>query len=93
VKNVFKIRTCAKKAMPRVLFFVIQCLLHNYLNVLKRILEISAQRLKALVAQDIEQLQRGVVFRVPRFREFYAALRGYTKRRQRELRARLAGAT
>lgn len=90
VKNVFKIRTCAKKAISRVLFFVIQCLLHNYLNVLKRFLEISAQRLKALVAEDIEHLQRGIVFRVPCFREFYAALRGYTKRRQRELRARLA---
>jgi hypothetical protein len=93
VKNVFKIRTCAKKALPRVLFFAMQCLLHNYLNVLKRILELSAQRLKALVAEDIEQLQRGVVFRVPRFREFYAALRGYNMRRQRELRARLAVAT
>jgi hypothetical protein len=90
VKNVFKIRTCTKKAIPRVLFFVIQCLLHNYLNVLKRILEISAQRLKALVAEDIEHLQRGIVFRVPCIREFYAALRGYNERRRRELRARLA---
>jgi hypothetical protein len=92
VKNVFKIRTCAKKAMPRVLFFVIQCLLHHYLNALKRILEISAQRLKALVAEDIEHLQRGIVFRVPRFQEFYVALRAYNKRRQSELRARLATA-
>lgn len=92
MKNVFKIRTCAKKALPRVLFFVIQCLLHSYLNALKRILELSAQRLKALVAEDIEHLQRGVVFRVPRFQEFYAALRGYNDRRQSELRAQLVAA-
>lgn len=90
VKNVFKIRTCAKKALPRVLFFVIQCLLHNFLNALKRILELSAQRLKALIAEDIERLQRRIVFRVPRFREFYAALRRYNTRRQSELRTRLA---
>ena len=90
VKNVFKIRTCAKKAIHRVLFFVIQCLLHNYLNVLKRTLEISAQKLKALVAEEIEQLERRIVVRVPCFRGFYAALRTYNERRQRELRARLA---
>ncbi|MGC9445288.1 MAG: hypothetical protein ACP5E9_10240 [Candidatus Methanospirareceae archaeon] len=93
VKNVVKIRTCAKNALPRVLFFTMQCLPHNYLNVLKRILELSAQRLKALVTEDIEQPQRGTVSRVPRFWAFYAALRGYNKRRQSELRARLAVAT
>ena len=35
VKNDFKIRTCTKSPVARTLFFVIQCILYNILNMLK----------------------------------------------------------
>jgi len=47
VKNEFKIRTCSKKSFARVLFFVIQCILHNLPNVLKSVLSITAYELKS----------------------------------------------
>ena len=47
VKNEFRIRTCSKKGVAGVLFFVIQCILHNLLNMLKSILYITAYELKS----------------------------------------------
>ncbi len=52
-KNEFKIRTCSKKGVARVLFFVVQTIIHNFLNVLKSILSIAAYELKSLIAEDI----------------------------------------
>jgi hypothetical protein len=46
VKKEFKIRTCSRSYVVRVLFFVVQCLMHNFLNLLKRIPCITAHQLK-----------------------------------------------
>ena len=53
VKNAFKIRTCSKSPVVRTLFFVIQCLLHNVMNLLKSVLEIDAYQLKSAISTAI----------------------------------------
>lgn len=52
-KNAFKIRTCSKSAVVRTLFFLIQCILHNVLNLLKSVLEIDAYKLKSAISEAI----------------------------------------
>jgi len=53
VKNEFKIRTCTKSPVARALFFVIQCIMYNILNMLKSVLKITAHELKSSINEDI----------------------------------------
>lgn len=53
IKNVFKIRTCSKSPVVRVLFFLIQCLLFNVLNLLKTGLKINVYELKSAINNGI----------------------------------------
>jgi len=53
VKNIFKIRTCSKSPIVRLFLFLLQCLIHNYLNMLKRILSITAYTLKSAVQMGL----------------------------------------
>ena len=93
VKNEFKIRTCSKKGVARVLFFVIECILHNFLNVQKSILSIAAYELKSLITEDIQNyLHDGKFLNTIPFREFYAKMASYNEHRLMELRCQLAAA-
>ena len=58
VKNEFKIRSCTKSPVARVLFFIIQCIMYNVLNMLKSVLEITAYELKSLINEDIKKVVR-----------------------------------
>ncbi|MEA2074298.1 MAG: hypothetical protein U9O85_00950 [Euryarchaeota archaeon] len=90
VKEEFKIRTCSRSYVTRVLFFVVQCIIHNFLNVLKRILHITAHQLKSRIAEDIERrLKVGHWNNIP-LRTFYAKIAHYNRYRMLELRSRLA---
>ena len=92
VKKEFKIRTCSRSYVVRVLFFVIQCIMHNFLNVLKRILHITAHQLKARIVEDLDRyLRRGKFWNKIVLRAFYAKIAYYNRCRTVELRARLAG--
>ena len=53
VKNSFKIRTCSKSPVARILFFWVQCLLYNVMNLLKSVLEIDAYKLKSAISSAI----------------------------------------
>jgi len=91
VKNEFKIRTCSKRGVARVLFFVPQCILHNLLNVLESILYITAYELKSLIAEDIQKyLRDGKFVNTVPFREFYTKMASYNEYRIIELRCQLA---
>jgi len=93
VKNEFKIRTCSKKGVARVLFFVVQSLLHNFLNVQKSILSITAYELKSLIVEDIQRyLCDGKFLNAVLLREFYTKMASYNERRVMELRRQLAAA-
>jgi hypothetical protein len=92
VKKEFKIRTCTRSYVARVLFFVVQCLMHNFLNLLKRNLCITAQQLKARIVEDIEgYLKRGGFCRKLSLRAFYKKIAQYNQQRVLELQARVAG--
>ncbi|KKG79037.1 transposase [Methanosarcina mazei] len=58
VKNDFKIRTCTKSPVARVLLFVIQCIMYNVLNMLKSAIEITAYEIKSLINEDINKAVR-----------------------------------
>ena len=58
VKNVFKMRTCSKSPVVRTLFFTLQCVIHNILNMLKVGLDITAYQLKSAITSDIFQCIR-----------------------------------
>ena len=91
VKKEFKIRTCSRSYVARVLFFVVQCLMHNFLNLLKRILRITAHQLKARIVEDIERyLRRGGFRRKLSLRAFYEKIAHYNQQRKLELRARVS---
>jgi len=64
VKKEFKIRTCSRSYVTRVLFFVVQCIMHNFLNVLKRILRVTAHQLKSRIVEDIERRLKCGRFRI-----------------------------
>ncbi len=49
IKNIFKIRTCSKSPVVRILFFLLQCLLFNVLNLLKTGLKINVYELKSAI--------------------------------------------
>jgi hypothetical protein len=91
VKKEFKIRTCSRSYVARVLFFVVQCLMHNFLNVLKRILRITAHQLKSRIVEDLDRyLGRGRFWNNISLRTFYAKIAHYNRYRVLELRSRLA---
>lgn len=58
VKNDFKIRTCTKSPVARTLFFIIQCIMYNVLNMLKSVMEITAYELKSSINEDINKAVR-----------------------------------
>ena len=58
VKNDFKIRTCTKSPVARVLFFIVQCIMYNVLNMLKSVVEITSHELKSLINEDIKKAVR-----------------------------------
>jgi len=53
MKKVFKIRTCSKSFAVRSLFFTLQCIMHNCLNVLKEVVSITAYTLKSAICEGI----------------------------------------
>jgi hypothetical protein len=92
VKKEFKIRTCTRSYVARVLFFVVQCIMHNFLNLLKRILRITAHQLKTRIVEDLERyLKRGGFRRKLSLRVFYEKITRYDQQRALELWTRLAG--
>jgi len=58
VKNDFKMRTCTKSPVARTLFFAIQCIMYNILNMLKSVIEITAYELKSSINEDINKAVR-----------------------------------
>ncbi len=91
VKNDFKIRTCTKSPVARVLFFVIQCIMYNVLNMLKSVIEITAYELKSLINEDINKAFRyglkSLNF-IP-VKVLLECLRWFNEERNRVLRTRL----
>nr|QNT35673.1 hypothetical protein HAHEADPM_00007 [uncultured Methanosarcinales archaeon] len=53
MKNIFKIRTCSKSGVVRSLFFILRCIMHNCLNVLKQVVSITAYTLKSAICEGI----------------------------------------
>ena len=53
MKKVFKIRTCSTSGVVRSLFFILQCIMHNCLNVLKQVVSITAYTLKSAICKGI----------------------------------------
>lgn len=93
VKNAFKIRTCSKSPVVRILYFVLQCMLYNVLNMLKSGLDITAYQLKSIMDDDIIQcVKHGYesLFVVP-VKVFMATISDYNKKRFRVLRTQLTG--
>lgn len=91
VKNDFKIRTCTKSPVARTLFFVIQCTLHNILNMLKSVLVITAYELKSLINEDIIKVVRyGLksLYTMP-VKLFLNCLEIYNQKRKRDLHNQL----
>jgi hypothetical protein len=91
VKNDFKIRTCSKSPVARTLFFVIQCIMYNILNVLKSVLEITAYQMKSVINQDIiKAVTDGIesLCNIP-VKLFLDYLMNFNRERSRVLRARL----
>ena len=65
--------------------------MHNFLNVLKRILCIAAHQLKSRIVEDIEKyLKRGKFWIYIPLRKFYAEMTNYNRYRVLELKCRLA---
>jgi len=91
VKNDFKIRTCSKSPVSRTLFFVVQCIMHNILNILKSVLDITAYQMKSVINQDIiKAVKDGInsLCNIP-VKSFLDCLTKFNKKRIRALRARL----
>ncbi len=91
VKNDFKIRTCSKSPVARTLFFVVQCIMYNILNVLKSVLDITAYQMKSVINQDIiKAVINGVcsLCNIP-VKLFLECLMEFNRERNRALRARL----
>jgi len=91
VKNDFKIRTFSKSPVARTLFFVVQCIMHNILNVLKSALDITAYQMKSVINQDIiKVVTEGInsLCRIP-VKSFIDCLTKFNRERNRALRTRL----
>ncbi len=92
IKNVFKIRTCSKSPVVRILFFLIQCLLYNILNLLKSCLKTTVYELKSAICNGIlTYIREGYksLCVVP-IAAFLIRLREYNESRIQTLRDRLA---
>jgi hypothetical protein len=91
VKNEFKIRTCTKSPVARTLFFLIQCSLHNILNMLKSVLQITAQEMKSIINEDIgKSVKWGIksIGGTP-IKQLLRKLKEYIRERDRILRIKL----
>lgn len=91
VKNSFKIRTCSKSPVARTLFFLVQCLLYNVMNLLKSVLEIDAYKLKSAISSAIVAcIEDGYksLCEIP-IKMFMMILRKYNIERNQTLRTRL----
>ena len=91
VKNSFKIRTCSKSPVARILFFLVQCLLYNVMNLLKSVLEIDAYKLKSAISSAIVTcIKEGYkpLCEIP-IKMFMMILRKYNIERNQTLRTRL----
>ena len=91
VKNDFKIRTCSKSHVARTLFFVVQCIMYNILNVLKSVLEVTAYQVKSLINQDIIKAVTEGIESLGNISVniFLSCLKKFNRERNRALRARL----
>jgi hypothetical protein len=91
VKNEFKIRTCSKESVARVLFFVVQSIMHKFLSVQKSIRSTAAHELKSRIAEDIQKYLYGGKFsNTLSFAAFYTKVAAYNEHRLVELRRQLA---
>ncbi len=91
MKNVFKIRTCSKSPVVRVLLFLFQCLLYNILNLLKSGLKTTVYELKSAINDGILMYIRNghkSLCSVP-IAAFLSKLREYNESRIQTLRTRL----
>jgi len=91
VKNDFKIRTCTKSPVARTLFFIVQCVMYNVLNMLKSVIEITAYELKSSINEDISKAVRYGLksLHIIPVNRFLDLLRGFNRERNRVLRTRL----
>lgn len=91
IKNIFKIRTCSKSPIVRTLFFLIQCLLYNVLNLLKSVIEIDAYKLKSAISDAILTFikERYKYLCIIPIKMFMELLRKYNEDRIQTLRNRL----
>ena len=91
VKNDFKIRTCTKSSVAGTLFFIIQCILYNILNMLKSVLQITAHEMKSIINEDIgKSVKWGnkITVGMP-VRLLLRQLKRYSRERDRILRIQL----
>ena len=88
MKKVFKIRTCSKSFVARSSFFILQCIMHNCLNVLKQVVSITAYMLKSAICKGIrDSLYAGSDFiHNQSIFEFYNQVLHYNEDRELELR-------
>ena len=88
MKKVFKIRTCSTSFVARSSFFILQCIMHNCLNVLKQVVSITAYMLKSAICKGIrDSLHVGSDFiRNQSIFEFYNRVKHYNEDRELELR-------
>ena len=91
VKNDFKIRTCTKSPVARVLFFIVQCIMYNVLNMLKSVVEITSHELKSLINEDIKKAVRYGLksLNLIPVKVLLDCLRWFNEERYRVLRTRL----
>lgn len=91
VKKIFKIRTCSKSQVVRTLFFLIQCLLYNVLNLLNSVVKTDAYKLKSAISGAIEAfIEDGYKYLcVIPIKIFMKMLREYNEERIQTLRNRL----
>jgi uncharacterized protein (DUF1810 family) len=91
VKNDFKIRTCTKSPVARTLFFAIQCIMYNILNMLKSVIEITAYELKSSINEDINKAVRYGLksLNLIPVKVLLDCLKWYNEERNRVLRTRL----
>jgi len=88
MKKVFKIRTCSKSFVARSLFFILQCIMHNCLNVLKQVVSITAYMLKSAICKGIRDslhVESDFICNQSIF-EFYNRVKHYNEDRELELR-------
>ena len=91
MKNDFKIRTCTKSPVARVLFFIVQCIMYNVLNMLKSVVEITSHELKSLINEDIKKAVRYGLksLNLIPVKVLLDCLRWFNEERDRVLRTRL----